>query len=135
MGISAYVLSRTLPSARVRFGELLRLLGDEKERRFVLSELNHLLSSLGRFQFQDTVSERPPGGLSRYLQNYVAAMVEHAANRKRLPVPTWLRDIAPLEEPHFVVSLSNLRLHLLRSSPVPFRRRNIFVDSGVGDRV
>jgi len=26
-------------------------------------------------------------------------------------------------------------LHLLRAAPVPFKRRNIFIDSSVGDRV
>jgi hypothetical protein len=43
--------------------------------------------------------------------------------------------VPPLDEPHFATPLRGLRLHLLRASPVAFKRRNIFVDSSVGDRV
>jgi hypothetical protein len=62
-------------------------------------------------------------------------MVEQAAHRKRVGPPAWVREIPPLEEPHFVPPLEGLRLHLLQASPVPFKRRNIFIDSSVGDRV
>ncbi len=134
-GVSAYVLSRALPKARLRFEELVRSLADEGERRFALAELNDLLSGLMRAEFLDAVSAAPSGDLSPYWQNYVAAMVEQAAQHKDVSPPRWLSDIEPLTEPHFVVPLGSLRLHLLRASPVPFRRRNIFVDSGVGDRV
>jgi hypothetical protein len=46
-----------------------------------------------------------------------------------------VREVAPLEEPHFGAPLQSLRLHLLAASPVAFKRRNIFVDAAVGDRV
>lgn len=135
-GISAYVLSRALPKAKLRFLELLQFLPDEGERRYALAELNDLFAGLTRAEFLDAVSEAQLAGLSRYWQNYVAAVVEQAAYQKdALPPPTWLGDIEPLEEPHFVVPLASLRRHLLRASPVPFRRRNIFVDSGLGDRI
>ena len=62
-------------------------------------------------------------------------MVEQAAAQKGVTPPPWLREIEPLVEPHFATPLAGLRLHLLRASPVPFRRRNIFVDTGVGGRV
>ena len=134
-GVSACVLSRALPKARLRFEELLGSLADEDERRFSLAELNDLLTGLTRAEFLNTVGGAPEGNLSTYWQNYVAAMVEQAAEQKNVPPPAWLSVIEPLTEPHFVVPLLSLRLHLLRASPVPFRRRNIFVDSGVGDRV
>jgi hypothetical protein len=35
----------------------------------------------------------------------------------------------------FGSDLQNLRLYLLTHSPPPFRRRNIFIDSTLGDRV
>ena len=35
----------------------------------------------------------------------------------------------------FASELKSLRLHLLTKSPAPFRRRNLFVDSTLGDRV
>jgi hypothetical protein len=43
--------------------------------------------------------------------------------------------VKPLERPWFASSLKSLRLHLLTASPPPFRRRNLFVDSTIGDRV
>jgi hypothetical protein len=62
-------------------------------------------------------------------------MVEHAAGQKEVRPPAWAAAIAPLEAPYFATSLKSLRLHLLEASPVPYRRRNIFVDAGVGARV
>ena len=133
--VSVYVLARLLPAARLRFGELLRALGDERERRFALAELNDLLTGLAPVELRDAVAEADLRELSPYLRNYVAAMVEQAAHQKRVAPPAWVNGVEPLEEPRFGAPLSSLRLHLLRAAPVPFVRRNIFVDSAVGDRV
>ena len=134
-GVSAYVLSRALPENPLRFAELLRTLQDEGERRFALAELNDLLAGLTRSEFRESVAEAPDETLSTYLRNYVAAMVEQAAQQKGIWPPAWVGGIERLPEPHFVTPLASLRPHLLRASPVPFRKRNIFVDSGIGDRV
>jgi len=134
-GLSAYVLARALPQPRLRFQELVDSLADADERRFALAELNDLLSGLSRAELSDVVGDAPNMDLSPYWRNYVAAMVEQAAHQKGVSPPRWLSGIEPLTEPHFVAHLASLRLHLLRAAPVPFRRRNIFVDSSVGDRV
>jgi uncharacterized protein (DUF1778 family) len=133
--LSSYVLSRALPEHRERFQGLIETLSDADERRFALAELNDLLAKLTRAELSDAIGDPPVLALTPYWSNYVAAMVEQAAHQKNLPAPAWLSDIESLAEPHFAVPLENLRLHLLRASPVPFRRRNIFVDSGIGDRV
>jgi uncharacterized protein (DUF1778 family) len=133
--VSSYVLSRALPKPRLRFQELVETVADDKDRRFALAELNDLLANLTRAELSDILSDAPSLDLSPYWKNYVAAMVEQAAHHKKIPTPKWLSDIEPLTEPHFAAPLASLRLYLLRASPVPFRRRNIFVDSGVGDRV
>jgi hypothetical protein len=135
--VSIYVLSRALPEGRVRFGEIIRALCDGRDHRFALAELNDLLANLARDQLQDTVEVAPLEfrDLSSLLQNYVAAMVEHAAYRLRASVPSWVQDVVALESPYFATSLRGLRLHLLQGAPVPFKRRNIFVDSSVGDRI
>lgn len=133
--VSSYVLSRALPDHRLRFRELIEALSDEDERRFALAELNDLLANLSRAELHDAISEAPVLELSPYWGNYVAAMVEQASHQKKVSPPEWVSAIEPLTEPHFAAPLANLRLHLLRASPVPFRRRNIFVDAGVGDRV
>jgi uncharacterized protein (DUF1778 family) len=135
--VSSYVLSRTLPEPRVRFGEIIRAFRDQEDYRFALAELNDLLSGLTSAQLPDAVAVSPPEmrDLSPFLQNYVAAMVEQASYQREVPAPSWGRGVAPLEAPYFATSLRSLRLHLLRAAAAPFKRRNIFVDAGVGARV
>lgn len=123
------------PPARIRFEELVRALAREEDRRFVLAELDDLLNEVTAAELPAAVAEAPIEGLSPYLQNYVATMVELASERKQIAPLAWTRDIVPLEEPVFATDLTGLRLHLLRSSPVAFKRRNVFVDAGVGDRL
>ncbi|MDZ4674622.1 MAG: DUF1778 domain-containing protein [Gemmatimonadota bacterium] len=132
--LSSYVLSRLVPARRDRFTELLAALASG-EPRFVLAELNDFLTGCPPVLFQDAVALALVTPLPPYLQNYVAAMVEQAAALKGVAPPKWTQGIAPLPAPHFVTPMASLRLHLLRSSPVPFKRRNIFVDSGIGARV
>jgi hypothetical protein len=135
--VSVYVLSRALPQGRVRFGAIVRALRQGEDQRYALAELNDLLAGLTRDQLHDCVAVAPLElwDLSQRLQNYVAAMVEQAAHQRGALPPPWVRDVTPLESPYFTTPLKGLRLHLLRAAPVPFKRRNIFVDSGVGDRV
>jgi len=81
------------------------------------------------------VAAAPQVELSPFLANYVAAMIEIACERRAIAVPAWTRRIVPLDEPAFGSTLRSLRLHLLTHSPAPFRRRNIFIDASLGDRV
>jgi hypothetical protein len=125
-----------LPDSRMRFAALLKALRDDDQTRFVLAELNDFLSGLSGGELPRALEHADLTGLSPYLRNYVAAMVELAAHQRDVPPPVWVRDVEPLETtPHFATSLVSLRLHLLRTSPVPFKRRNIFIDSSIGDRV
>lgn len=133
--VSSYVLSRALPSSQRRFEQLLELLVDGTERRYVLAELNDLLSQLAGDELGQAVIHADLSRLSPRWSNYVAAMVEQACYLRGVRPPAWTADVAPLEAPQFAAPLMSLRLHLLRASPVPFRRRNIFVDTGVGGRV
>jgi uncharacterized protein (DUF1778 family) len=50
--VSAYVLSRALPSNCARVEELVGLLHDHDESRFALAELNELLTSLAPLEFE-----------------------------------------------------------------------------------
>lgn len=133
--MSAYVLSRVLPDARLRFARLVEALRDDDRPGFALAELNDLLSGLAAGELRGAVEHADLAGLTPYLRNYVAAMVELAAHRRDVPPPAWVRGVEPLESPHFVPPLAGLRLHLLRAAPVPFKRRNIFIGSSIGDRV
>jgi hypothetical protein len=133
--VSAFVLARALPPAAARFGEILGALGEADRPRYALAELNDLLAELAPREFEAATADADLRGLSLLVQNQVAAMVELAAHQKGVAPPAWVREIPPLTEPHFAAPLASLRLHLLRASPVPFRRRNLFVDASVGDRV
>ncbi len=126
----------TLTDKQFCFARLLEALRDDAQPSFALAEINDFLSGLTPGELGGAVEQADVAGLTRYLQNYVAAMVELAAYQRNVPPPAWVRDIKPLETaPHFATSLPGLRLYLLRNSPVPFKRRNIFIDSSVGDRV
>ena len=135
LDVSSYVLARVLPSEQDRFAAILRAMEQGGDHRYAFAELNDFLHACPSVVFGDAVARASLGALVPYLQNYVAAMVEQAAAQKGLPSPAWVRDIDALEAPHFATPLRSLRWHLLRSAPVPFKRRNIFVDATVGNRV
>jgi len=131
--ISAYVLSRVAPPAGARFEEILG--GLPRGGRFALAELHDFLADLPAAEFPGL-----PGGprieaLAPESRNRVAAMVEQASARRGASPPSWVEAVPPLEKPVFASGLKSLRPHLLRVSPAPFRRRNLFVDSSIGDRV
>jgi hypothetical protein len=131
--MSAYVLSRILSAPAREFGDRLAACAGP-EPRYALAELNTLLSGLTATELRDAIAGPAPAGLSAFVANYVAAMVEYACAKRAVAVPTWVRDIAPLAEPAFGTTLKSLRLHLLTRSPLPFRRRNIFIDATLGDQ-
>lgn len=133
--VSRYVLARLLPAGEDRVSELLRAMELESHRRYALAELNDFLHACPPITFADAVANADVSSLIMYLQNYVAAMVELAAESKQVAPPSWVRDVAPLDSPVFVTPLKSIRMHLLRSSPVPFKRRNIFIDASIGARV
>jgi uncharacterized protein (DUF1778 family) len=135
LDMSTYVLTRALPASAVRVAELIAALADADPPRFPLAELNDVLNGLAASAYPQAVEGVDVDRLSPYLQNYVTAMVEHAAHQKGVSPPEWARDVEPLEAPAFAVPFPRLRTYLLRSSPVAFKRRNLFVDATVGDRV
>ena len=99
---------------------------------YPLAELNDLLTAASA---QDLASLPFPLVSNSYRLNYVSAMVELAAHRAGIPPPPWTESVPPLALPVFIDPSLRLRAHLLTASPPPFRRRNIFIDSSIGDRV
>jgi len=99
---------------------------------FPLAELNDLLTAAPA----DEIAALPPPAIDdSYRLNYVTAMVELAAHRAGVAPPVWSASVKPLAVPVFIEPSLLLRAHLLTASPPPFRRRNIFIDSSIGDRV
>ena len=119
---------RVSPAQARRFQELTEACREPERARFALAELSSWLATLGTSELRDALAMQP-AGLTPYLANYVAAMLEYACAQRDIPPPAWTRLIAPLTEPVFGSTLTSLRLHLLSRSPAPFRRRNMFLDA------
>jgi hypothetical protein len=124
-----------MSTSAAQFQECIRDCADWASPRFALADLNSFLSVLVASELRDAVAAPPPRGLSPFLSNYIAAMVEYACAKRAVAIPEWTRSIAPLAEPVFGSELLSLRLYLLTHSPPPFRVRNIFIDSTLGNRV
>jgi hypothetical protein len=136
MDISKWVLHQLLPPAEERFQSLCLGLGAAPgQRSYLFAELNDFLSRLSAPELIRAVRYAPSIELPAFEANYVAAMVEQASAAVGGAPPNWTRRVQPLARPWFASPLKNLRLHLLTTSPPPFRRRNLFVDSTIGDRV
>lgn len=133
--MSAWLLSRALPSQQTKFQQLVTALQTNEHERNSYAELNDLLTDLSPALFSEVLEHKPIQNLSSFAWNYLTAMIELAAAQKGIAAPAWTRDIKPLATPYFGTTLGSLRLHLLIHSPAVFRRRNIFIDSSLGDRV
>jgi hypothetical protein len=135
MDMSAYVLGRALPTPAMQLQACAESCTGPAPASFGLAELNGFLSRWTAAELRDAIAAPPTAALTPFLSNYIAAMIERACERSSVRVPAWVAAIAPLPDPAFGSTLKSLRLHLLTHSPPPFRRRNIFIDSSVGDRV
>lgn len=135
MDLSTWMLGRLLPERREHFMALVRALMRRHDSNFVLAELHDLLESLSRSDFSTALETLPTGQLDDVSANQLAAMVETQAARLHIQPPAWVSETAPLTQPWFPTSLVSVRLHLLCNSSPAFRRRNLFVDSTLGDRV
>ena len=135
MNVSEWVLQRLLPPVESEFQELCGELAARPEsRRYSLAHMHDLFARLKPRDFSLAVRELPAARLPALEANYVAAMIEYAAHDKEVRPPDWVAAVPPLMEPWFETPEQSLRLYLLTNSPPPFRRRNLFIDSSVGDR-
>lgn len=132
--LSEWVLKKLLEEKTTEFTALLGQLAKEKEWSHSLASLHDYLFHLSSDDLEKSLPA-PSVHLSPILLNIIAAMVEQAAVQKKLKPPAWVCQTAPLKEPYFATKLNSLKLHLLISSPLAFKRRNLFVDSTLGDRV
>ncbi len=136
MGVSKWVLYKLLPPVEERFRQICKdLAAVSGERSYVLAELHDFLNRLEPREFSLAVRYPPGCQLPPFEANYLAAMIEYTAAEKKVSAPGWMKDIEPLETPWFASSLQGLRLYLLTHSPPAFRRRNLFIDSSVGERI
>jgi hypothetical protein len=134
VGMSEWVLARALPAPATRLGALIGEV-DGAESHAAWAEIIELLQGLGGVEFDRVLEGLDVDGLSARAANYLAALVEMKAAQIDRPPPRWTAGVVPLAMPWFGTELRRLREHLLVHAPVAFRRRNLFIDAAVGDRV
>jgi hypothetical protein len=134
VGMSEWVLRRALPDHCLRLRGLVGAL-EGSGRAAVWAEIIGCLQELEPWAFTGAVAQLETESMGSREANYLAALVESRADQLGLEAPAWTRAVEPLSIPWFGTSLRSVRLHLMVESPVVFRRRNLFVDAGVGDRV
>ena len=135
MSLSEYILSISLTEITpLEIIDLYASMAKEDDKSFHLARINELLMKCPKHMWEKLVSFYPKN-LDEKAIAYVAGLIEQAAFIRSLSKPSWSTKIEALEEPLFASHLEKLRLYLLIKSPIPFRKRNIFIDSSVGDRV
>lgn len=127
LSLSAYVLSRALPSARRELEERIDALRDYDDGEAALRELMTYLRGLPDETYREAVEAPVPAELPPVPRNLVTAVVEREAERRSMSPPGWAARVEPLSEPHFAWNLPALRPHLLRVAAPAFKRRRIFV--------
>lgn len=132
MGMSEWVLVQILPSKKEEFQRLLRALQRSLKKSYALAEIHDLFQTLSTIEFEQMVADPPRVRLELYWENYLAAMIEYAANQREIDPPSWIKEIKPLDHPVFGTDLQSLRLYLLTHTPLCFRNRNIFIGASVG---
>jgi hypothetical protein len=135
MDMSTWVLARVLPDGARRFQDLTANLATADQRRFALAELADFVRPLAAGSFLRAVAEAPRARLDANTLNHVAAAIDLAARRRGVAPPPWTRDVTIPAMPRFGSELTSVRLHLLTRSPVALRRRNLFMDASVDERV
>ncbi len=133
--MSSWILDRVLPAEATRFQSMIAKLVDHEGKASALAELADFLRDLPAGGFARATAEAPQAALDAGTLNHLAATVDHAAVNRGLTPPAWTTESPVPVEPVFGSALSSVRLHLLTTAPVAFRRRNIFVDSSIDERV
>jgi hypothetical protein len=135
MDMSEWVLSRVLPDEADRFQELASRLNQAEDGRYAFAEMADFLRPLKGGAFARAVAHAPTVSLDPDTANHLAGAIELAAGRRGQKPPDWLATIPSAGVPRFGSQLENVRLHLLTQSPVALRRRNLFMDASIDERV
>lgn len=135
LDVSTFVLRRVLVDTEAQLEDLMLTVAAEREPRATLARIGALLASLDSPSFRELTMALDVSRLTPFYQNYLAAMVEHRAAQLGVPAPAWTLRVAVLDEPYFPAGTDRLRPYLMREAPVVYKRRNLFVDAGVGDHL
>jgi hypothetical protein len=110
--VSSYVLARALPSTSRRFEELLALLGEGDDHRYVFAELNDLLSALAPAELAEAVAHAELADLSPILAS-------RGAHREVPENPTLLHSSAVSNILPLAMTAHTLRISRMERSGSP----------------
>lgn len=133
--MSAWILDRVLPAEGARFQKLTAALAAEEEKSLALAELSEFLRGLAGGAFARATAQPPGVSLDDATLSHLSAAIDRGAARRGIAPPTWVAEAPAAAQPQFGSALHSVRLHLLTTSPVAFRQRNIFVDASIDERV
>lgn len=117
------------PAGPAEFARVARDLVEPGTRPEALVRLQQYLAGLAAHDLRLTVADLQLEDLPTVLQHYVAAAVEQEVRAKNIDAPAWTATVSPLDRPHFAWRLRSLRPHLMRITPLAFKRRSAFVDA------
>lgn len=99
----------------------------DREGEHWLVPLMDFVDAFRRHPDQQAVAEPMAPGADPRLDALLAAVVESLCAEAGLDAPSWVDEVGPSPRPWFVSGLESLKAIALAESPLPFRRRRIFV--------
>lgn len=127
--VSELVKEKLFLRSNQEFCELVEDIEATKQDPFAFARLSEFLKVLTPENFLKAVEYFPSHIQSPFCKAYVASMVEFTAHVLGVLPPLWVKETVALEEPYFGSTLKNMRAYLMTQSPIPFRQRNIFIES------
>lgn len=134
--LSTYVLTKALPQHESEFAKHIAWMLETPDSHVPFAECVDYLQTLPAARGAE-LAQKPQrlDELPVHTQNLVCAWVEHRAALWGVRSPAWVLDVPALDRPYFGSDLINLRPWLFLVSPTVYRRRNVFVERGLGWRL
>jgi hypothetical protein len=135
LSLSGWILDRIRAEIPpIEINELYSKLKHASDSSYIFALLNDYFIKINEYQWANLVTQKPENLDSENLC-YLASMIERTAELRGFKIPDWVKNVDSLWIPYFGSNVKKLRLHLLVNSPVSFKKRNIFIDSSIGERV
>ena len=90
----------------------------------------HLFDFVDAFRREpspELVEQPPPSAVAERLKALIAGTAEALCREAAVHEPPWCQAVPALTGPWFVSGVENLKASAIAESPLPFRRRNVFV--------
>lgn len=127
MCVSEFILSNLLTDiSAYEVRQLYELIAKGENRVLSLFNLRNKLKKISP-AFWDGAVGIVPDFLDPFSLAYVASTIEELSYIRGLSYPEWCTGIKALSEPYIGSDQETMNFYILVNSPVPFKRRNIFL--------